>query len=215
MGYHTKLKNSFRMSSYTDWQKSFDKIADKKNKVILELGCGLGTKYLVNNFKKVYSYEVTYNDKWYKKTKKDLQEYENWESIFYYNKYIKDSDEKIVKTKGKERDIKPLKRYFTQLRGFVDLNEIDIAFVDQGNHLRGEAAEYFMSKGIPLVIIHDSKNYPRNTDKIYGYDLLNPEKYNYSYHSFTKGQGTVFFYNKDYFKDDETKRNKISRNFYN
>ena len=191
------------MSSYTDWQKNFDKIENKKDKVILELGCGLGTKYLVNNFKKVYSYEVTETDEWYQKTKKDLQEYENWESIFYYDSYLRDSNKTIVSTRGKLRDIKPLKRYFTQLHGFVNFRELDIAFVDQGNHFRGELACYLMSWGIPMVIIHDSKQWPHNTDLVYGYDKIDPQLYNYFYKSFPRGQGTVIFYNKDHFKEHE------------
>lgn len=186
--------------SYTDWQKNFDKIENKKDKVILELGCGRGTKYLVDNFKKVYSYEVTETDEWYQKTKKDLQEYENWESIFYYDTYLRDSNKSIVSTRGKLRDIKPLKRYFTQLHGFVNFRELDIAFVDQGNHFRGELACYLMSWGIPMVIIHDSKQWPHNTDLVYGYDKINPKLYNYFYKSFPRGQGTVIFYNKDHYK---------------
>lgn len=187
------------MSSYTDWQRNFNYIENRKDKTILELGCGLGTKYLLDNFKKVYSYEVTEDEYWYLKTKKDFENYSNWESIFYYNTYLKESNDTIVKTRGKIRDIKPLKRYFQQLHGFINIHEVDIAFVDQGNHFRAESAEYFMSWGVPLVIIHDSKSWPHSTDELYGYQNIKPHKYNYWYDSFTRGQGTVFFYNKDYY----------------
>jgi hypothetical protein len=185
--------------SYTDWIPNFEKLEDKHDKVILELGCGLGTKYLVDNFKKVYSYEVTTSPYWYNKTKEDLNKYSNWESIFYYDKYIKEYDNKIVSSRGITRETMPLKRYFKQLHNFVNVRDLDIVFVDQGNHFRAESAMYFMSWGIPLVIIHDSKKFPTNTDKLYGYDKIKCEDYNYWYVAFTTGQGTTMFFNKDYY----------------
>jgi hypothetical protein len=185
--------------SYTDWIPNFERLQGKEDKTILELGCGEGTKYLVNNFKKVYSFEVVRDDYWYNFTKKDLQDYDNWESIYYPSDFINKADELLVKSRGKDRDTKPLEEYFEKLNQFVDLKKIDIAFVDQGNHFRAESANYFMNIGVPLIIIHDSKNYPNGTDVMYGYDNIKHEQYDYWYISFTLGQGTTMFFNRKYY----------------
>lgn len=153
---------------FTSWYPVLDFISEKKDKNILELGLGSGTKHLLENFKKVYSFEVFHTRYWYDYTVKENKDYKNWEHIFYYSHDfgINDADAELVATKGKVRRTEVLKKYFELLEKWVDTSKIDVVFVDQGFHFRGECAKYFLEKGIPYVICDD---WNQGEDDFYGY----------------------------------------------
>lgn len=180
------------MSITTDWIQHLSLIEDKENKTILELGCGVGTKTLVQTFKKVYSFETFKDDSWFKKTTSELKEFNNWETTFnpfsYYG--FDKSEGELLKSGGKTRNQKPLEKYLSALEDWIDLSIIDVAFVDQGFHLRGETINYFMEKSIPIIFAHDTNQAP----KLYGWNLPTPESFGYKVEGPSKGQGTTFYF---------------------
>jgi hypothetical protein len=169
---------------YTNWYPVLDTISNKKNKNIIELGCGIGTKKLCEEFKSVFSFETAKDNYWYKKTEEDLKNFKNWHGYFrsFEHYGIDKSDEKLLSSNGSVRDTVALEKYFEELESFVDLSSIDVAFVDQGFHTRGESVNYFFSKGIEFVFAHDFNSAPN----LYGWNIIDNEKYNY------KKQPTVF-----------------------
>src|SRR4030067_1769646 len=66
--------------TYTDWTKLVDSSIHDKNKLsILEFGLGEGTKYLLDEFKFVYSFELAKNSKFYEQAVQQYSKYKNWE----------------------------------------------------------------------------------------------------------------------------------------
>ena len=53
-----------------------------EEKTILELGCGLGTKELIQKFGKVISFETAVDDKWMNITIEDNKDATNWKYSF-------------------------------------------------------------------------------------------------------------------------------------
>tara|TARA_Y100000034_G_scaffold130552_1_gene189279 strand:- start:2387 stop:2758 length:372 start_codon:yes stop_codon:yes gene_type:complete len=80
--------------------------------------------------------------------------------------------------------------FYEKLNHFVDLEKIDIVFVDQSTKTRGETVNYFMEKNINIIFYHDSNV----GHKIYGWDLIKDFK-NYSKWVYNQGLGTTFYYN--------------------
>jgi hypothetical protein len=167
--------------SYTDWTSIVNDIPNAKDKVILELGCGVGTKTLLDNFKFVYSWETYPTNEWWDYSNEQYSKYANWKG------YFKDFDhwgftetELLLKGSGKPeygkvRDLTALDKYWESLLSTIDISKIDVAFVDQGFHLRGETVNRFMELGVPYIFWHDSNN-TTPKDKpytLYGWDLIN------------------------------------------
>ncbi|MEM1312724.1 MAG: hypothetical protein AAGF07_04650 [Patescibacteria group bacterium] len=158
---------------YISWFPVLDYVPDKLDKNILELGLGQGTQHLLNNFKHVYSFEVFHTKYWYDYTVKQNESYKNWEHKFIYSTDlgISDVDAELVATKGVTRRTGVLKKYFELLEDFVDFKKLDVVFVDQGFHMRGECVNYFLDKKIPYVICDD---WNFGEDDYYGYRGIKP-----------------------------------------
>jgi len=166
-----------RLKMYTNWYPILDIIENKNKKNILEFGCGVGTRKLCEEFKKVYSFETAKDEEWFLKTKTDLKHFDNWDVYFksfsYYG--IDYSDAQLLSSNGSTRDIKPLEKYLNELDNFVNLSDIDVAFVDQGFHNRGETVNYLFSKGVPFIFAHDYNCAP----DLYGWNLIDANKFCY------------------------------------
>lgn len=165
------VKSYGNVSAYTDWSPALDAIKNIETKTILELGLGAGTQALINRFKKVISFEVARNDEWYHKSVEDYSKHPHWSSKFLLMSQLglDVADDELLRSGGSNRNTESMKLYFAALEEFVPTYEgIDVAFVDQGFHFRGEAVNYFLEKGIPEIIAHDTFNH----DHIYGYDTI-------------------------------------------
>lgn len=165
------VKSYGNVSAYTDWSPALDAIKDIETKTILELGLGAGTQNLINRFKQVISFEVARTDEWYHKSVADYSKYPNWSHKFMLmsDLGLDIADDEVLKSGGTVRNQEPMKRYFDALQLFVpQLDTINVAFVDQGFHFRGEAVNFFLEKGIPEIIAHDTFNH----EHIYGYDTI-------------------------------------------
>lgn len=193
--------------SYTDWNPILNNIPNVEDKTILELGCGKGTKYLVDRFKFVYSWETWKDSEWWKYSQEQYSQYSNWEGYFKdFKHWGFDESEKLLKGSGKSeygkvRDLTALNKYWDSLVSTIDISTIDVAFVDQGFHLRGETVNRFMELGVPYIFWHDSNN---NTPKaslgkpytLYGWDLINIESPYYVVNTLG-GKGTVLISNTE------------------
>ena len=85
---------------YTDWINLVEKtIPNKKNLNIIEFGLGEGTKYLLDNFKTLYSYELMNKPDWYNQTVNKFSVYENWEHklVLWNDIGFKDYDTNLPK----------------------------------------------------------------------------------------------------------------------
>ena len=165
-------------NEWSDWRSAVDIISNTKEKNIVELGLGLGTKYLLERFKYVYSFEVVNNNEWYSKSVDDYKGFVNWSSQFYFMHYfgLDEADKKLLDSQGDVRDTSVLVKYFKYLEDFIGpaLDTMDVALIDPGFHFRGECVNYFFKKSIPLIIAHDTTHH----NHIYGYDKLNiPDSY--------------------------------------
>ena len=179
------------MRNFTDWEVALPSISDKEFKNILELGCGMGTRILSRKFKYVYSFETARDSKWYDITKKDISDADNWSSYFqpfsYYGFDI--TEDEVKSSGGSVRNLTPLDSYYTHLNKFVNLDDIDVAFVDQGFHFRAETVLYFMEHGIDEIMIHDSSF----GKTMYGWGLIDEGKYGYTSQEYLGGQGTKIY----------------------
>jgi len=156
---------------YTDWIPALDGIKDIQNKTILELGLGAGTQTLISRFKRVISFEVARTDEWYNNSVAEYSRYPHWSSRFISMKDLglDRADDELLKSGGRIRNTEAMKAYFAALESFVPTYQgVDVAFVDQGFHFRGETVTYFLEKGIGEIIAHDTFNF----DHIYGYDAV-------------------------------------------
>lgn len=161
---------------FLDWTDSLNIIENKENKRILELGCGFGTQYLCNEFKEVYSFEVFDTKEWYDKSVQLLSKWDNWKGTFYTFEELRMwEDEKILRdTNGNIRNYRSLLTFYETLNDFVDLDTIDVVFVDQSFHHRAETVLYFMNKEIKNIFAHDTKH----GSNMYGWNIIQPnEKY--------------------------------------
>ena len=181
------MRTKKTMSQYTDWNPILKHIPDTNTKTILELGCGKGTKFLVDKFQQVISWETAHNDKWWNHSQNDYGKLSNWRGYFYDHAHwgFDTVDKIIAKSKGKNRsDTSALDRYWAALIDEVDMSTIDVAFVDQGFHQRGETVTKFIELNIPYIFWHDT-----NAGQAYGYNKLDiPPRYETI--KTLKGQGT-------------------------
>ena len=161
-------------SSFLTWQdcmKSY--ISNMEELTVLETGIGKGSEFLVNNFKRVYSFESNWDDEWYNlcvKVKDD-----KWSTQYF--------------------DLNQKSLYIDSLNEFVDLNKIDIALVDHAckgdNHRdkcrRGDITKYFMEVGIPHIFVHD---YPSGN---YFWDIPNNSALELGYNNMPHSNKTGYF----------------------
>ena len=174
--------------AYTDWIGIVeDTLDDKKDLSILEFGLGAGTEYLVNTFKRVYSYElIDQTDptliEWYNDCVERFKGYSNW-------------DKEVVLWKDIEfEDYNPIlpHKLTDRIDTLFNIYKFEAVLVDGGYHVRGDIANYILNKQSPkYVIIHDTVyNYD-----IDGYNRINlPTKYNTV--KYEIGEGTHIFVKK-------------------
>jgi hypothetical protein len=178
---------------YLDWTETLGIIPNKEQKTILELGCGLGTKELLQRFRQVLSFETAVDDEWMNKTIEDNKDATNWKYAFepfsYYG--FDKSEKKLLDTNGTVRSKTALTKYLTELELFIGDTVIDVAFVDQGFHQRAETVNWFMEKGIPIIFAHDT-NFGSD---VYGWDLIQNQKMGYNRAGNFTSQGTTYYYN--------------------
>lgn len=160
----SQKKEATTNNPYTDWQEAFDKIENKDKMTIIELGCGEGTKYLTDNFKKVisiefsrYPYDFTVTSPNHTFVKIEASQ----ETI--------EKDDVLIETRGETR---PDFNYeIKMLLDEIKKYKADMIFVDFGFHFRGEVVNYLVAFGkIKLIAFHDT-NFP-----YYGYSLTSLKK---------------------------------------
>ena len=134
-------------NEWSDWRSAVDIISNTKEKNIVELGLGLGTKYLLERFKYVYSFEVVNNNEWYSKSVDDYKGFVNWSSQFYFMHYfgLDEADKKLLDSQGDVRDTSVLVKYFKYLEDFIGpaLDTMDVALIDPGFHFLVENVRFF------------------------------------------------------------------------
>lgn len=164
--------------SYTDWLGGLTLIPDRKDKVILELGLGEGTIHLINNFKQVYSFECYKDDVWYNVCNNNYGWNQNWVRTFvnFTDIGMDIADNDLLNSGGGIRNPDVFNAFIGKLMDWIDLTTIDVAFVDQGFHMRGESVNFFLNLGVPIVMAHDFKVFDNN---LYGWNLIT-EHINYS-----------------------------------
>jgi SAM-dependent methyltransferase len=150
-------------NQYNDWYTITDRIPDTKNLSILELGCGLGTQHLLDKFKFVYSYETNTRDpnkRWFNMAQ-DTYSNKNWKGYFDDNFPTSPVDINLL---------------VSGIKKFVDLDSVDVIFIDPGFHNRAECVLYFarMLKH-RYIFVHDTLTEPT----AYNWALLAnmPEQY--------------------------------------
>jgi hypothetical protein len=145
---------------YTDWQEAFDHIPNKHQMTIIELGCGEGTQYLLDNFKEVisieysrYPYDFTVTSPKHTFVKLEASQ----ETI--------EKDNVLIETRGETRP--DFTEEVDMLIGEVKKYKADIIFVDFGFHFRGEVVQTLLDwGGIRGVAFHDTN------EPYYGYNKL-------------------------------------------
>ena len=180
---------------YLDWKDSLKIISNKKDKVVLEFGCGFGTQILCDNFKEVYSFEVHGIRKWYDKTVELLSDWDNWHGMFHTGEElgIREAVQNVYKNKN-NRDQTPFYNkggYYDKLNEFVDLSKVDVAFVDHSQNMRAETVNYLMDNDIPIIFAHDTK-YGHD---VYGWGLVNTDN-GYEAVNINSGQGVTYWIKK-------------------
>lgn len=180
------------MNAYTDWIPVFDaNIKNKKDKVILEFGIGAGTKYLIDTFKEVYSFEFIPKDNitalhWYNVTVEQNKENKNWSFELQHFEDFNFTD--IMGMLG-DKSILP-ETLLSYIDGLIEKTNPNVIFMDGGFHTgRGLILNYILNKyNIETLIIHDAKDV-----KAYGYDLIEDVNNKYSNITYTIGQHTKIY----------------------
>jgi hypothetical protein len=173
---------------YTDWIDIVDPTILNKNELsILEFGLGEGTKYLLDNFKYVYSYELNDNAhpeyiEWWDLSNKSYGDYSNWgRELVWYNEIGFVDYNPNLPIQLTQRIDKLFNEY-----------NFEVVLVDGVGHCRGDVANYILNKQAPkYVIIHDT-NFNYDID---GYRrIVLPS--NYEIVKYTGGEGTHIFVRK-------------------
>jgi hypothetical protein len=168
--------------AYSDWIGAVEAtIPNTKRLKMLEFGLGAGTKYLIDNFKYVYSYElIDERDhtlrEWAEVSKKDYKDYTNWdvEVVNWSDIDFKDYDPNL--TPGLTNRIDELFATY----------KFDTVLVDGGYHVRGDIANYILNKFAPkFLLIHDT-NFNYIVD---GYARIQAPN-SYKIHNHAAGEGT-------------------------
>ena len=174
-------KKEVTINEFTDWQVAFDNMPDKDQMTIVELGWGEGTFYLLNNFKKVISIELS----------RYTYPYTQIENHTYIELQPEETttlkDDILIKTEGSYRleFDKEIKKYITEIKK----HKADFVFVDFGFHFRGEVVQELINLDRYKYIAYHDTNFP-----YYGYDRLDYKEY--SKQEYKEGQGTVILSKK-------------------
>lgn len=133
--------------SYTDWIDLVKSTIPQKDKLaILEFGLGEGTKYLLDNFKFVYSYELAPNSKWYNPIVEKFSGSENWqhELVLFKDIGFVDFNTDLPK------------ELLTGITKLFNKYKFDVVFMDGNYHVRGDITNFILNKFYPkYFIIHD------------------------------------------------------------
>ena len=180
--------------SITDWTLSIKKhVTDPQNKIILEFGLGAGTKFLLDNFKYVYSYECAKDRKWYDICNTEYGSHPRlWKPMFKQLQVFDGLLEKtlaIEKNRNTNRTCDGVNQLVSDLCNQVNLDTVDVVLVDPGFYHRAELASQMMKRGVPIVVCHDFLPVCRT---LYGYDQLKPEP-GYELHIEDNGCWTAYF----------------------
>lgn len=161
---------------FIDWQLAFDNIPDKDQMTVIELGWGEGTKYLLDNFKKVISIELSR----YTYPYTQIENHTYIEITPNIKTFYK--DDVLIETLGKDRPEfqSEIKKLITEIKK----HKADFVFVDFGFHFRGEVVQELIDLNQYTFIAYHDTNFP-----YYGYDNLSCK--NYTKQEYKKGQGTV------------------------
>ncbi len=169
--------------SYTDWIGIVESsISNKQNLSILEFGLGEGTKYLLDNFRFVYSHELIDNPNWYHSTIQKLSQYKNWkhELILFDDIGFVDYDPNLPQVL-----LDGITKLFNEYK-------FDVVLIDGQYHVRGDIADFILNKFSPkYVIIHDI-NFAFKED---GYERIKVPAI-YKSISSNVGEGTRIFIRK-------------------
>jgi hypothetical protein len=161
---------------YIDWHPILNHITNSHELTILELGCGTGTAFLLDKFKFVYSYETNTRDNdgiWFKSSMNAYKD-RNWQGFF-------DTSWPSVQ---KDVDITEL---ITSISQCIDLDSIDVVFIDPGFKNRAECVLAFANtKKYKYIFTHDTNTQPQ----LYNWALLNDMPEYYTITATLEGQGT-------------------------
>ena len=172
----SQKKETTITNAFIDWQVAFDNIPDKDQMTIVELGWGEGTFYLLDNFKKVISIELS----------RYTYPYTQIENHSYIElqpeKDTLNKDDLLIETLGKDRPQfqSEIKNLMTEIKE----HEADMIFVDFGFHFRGEVVQELIDLDRYKYIAYHDTNFP-----YYAYDKLDYKEYRKQ--EYKKGQGTV------------------------
>jgi 16S rRNA A1518/A1519 N6-dimethyltransferase RsmA/KsgA/DIM1 with predicted DNA glycosylase/AP lyase activity len=161
---------------FIDWQIAFDNIPNKDQMTVIELGWGKGTKYLLDNFKKVISIELSR----YTYPYTPIENHTYIELQPEKDTLIK--DDVLIETLGKDRleFQSEIKKLMTEIKK----HEADFVFVDFGFHFRSEVVQELIDLDKYKYIAYHDTNFP-----YYGYDNLDCKKYKKIEDKM--GQGTI------------------------
>ena len=170
--------------AYTDWIGLMEStIKNKKELSIIEFGLGDGTKYLLENFKNVYSYELMNTGFWYDQIVPKFNLHENWDHklVLWEEIDFKDYEQNLPNL------------LLTEIDELFSKHNFDVVFMDGGYHVRGDIVNYIINKFFPkYIVIHDI-NYAFEED---GYHrIIKPD--NYKTEKNTDGEGTMIFIKQD------------------
>jgi Dimethyladenosine transferase (rRNA methylation) len=149
---------------FIDWQIAFDTIPNKDQMTVIELGWGEGTKYLLDNFKKVISIELSR----YTYPYTPIENHTYIEITPNIKTFYK--DDVLIETLGKDRPQfqSEIKNLMTEIKK----HKADFVFVDFGFHFRGEVVQELIDLNQYAFIAYHDTNFP-----YYGYDNLDCKKY--------------------------------------
>lgn len=169
-------KEATTNNPYIDWQLAFDNIPDKDQMTVIELGWGEGTKYLLDNFKKVISIELSR----YTYPYTPIENHTYIELTPNIKTFYK--DDVLIETLGKDRPEfqSEIKKLMTEIKK----HKADFVFVDFGFHFRGEVVQELIDLDKYKYIAYHDTNFP-----YYGYDNLDCKKYKKIEDK--TGQGTI------------------------
>lgn len=185
--------------AYTDWTPILEMIQGKKDSSILEFGCGQGTKALVDNFKKVFSFEIQNDRFWFDKTVNDLQGRENYQYDYVDAPELFAEHDEFTKSErpnhlGRNfQAIRPARRLLEILeksKERIPYKDFDGFFVDAGLYLRGEMVNFVLQFEPKFIMVHDTNGFAD-----YGYNLVNTEDY-FFFH-FATEDGTGMYLKKE------------------
>jgi 16S rRNA A1518/A1519 N6-dimethyltransferase RsmA/KsgA/DIM1 with predicted DNA glycosylase/AP lyase activity len=170
-------KKEVTINEFTDWQLTIDHIPNKDKMTIVELGWGQGTYYLLENFKKVISIELS----------RYTYPYTQIENHSYIELQPEETttlkDDILIKTEGSYRPEfnKEIANYMAEIKK----HKANVIFVDFGFHFRGEVVQELINLNQHQYIIFHDTNFP-----YYGYNKLDYKNYSLKFID-KNGQGTI------------------------